>query len=99
MKDLLLAPQFWVAMILAVLVKHRASPTLSLSQSIITTLIAVGSAILFTAPVSEHLGLDRGQWQFAVAALIAMTFEHFARQVLDTTLVDLIRAWRGKNGK
>ncbi len=96
MKDLILQIEFWVAMALAVAIKLRASPNLSPATSVLTVLIAIGSALVLTQPIMAHFNLNGETHTAAVAALTAVSTEHLARQVLTVSLVDLLKAWRGK---
>lgn len=97
MSDLLGRVEFWVAMVFAVLVKLRASPTLTRGAAVTTTISAVAGALIFTGPMTAYLGLDATTMQFAVAALVALTCEHVARLVLNLTPKDVLDLWRGKS--
>ena len=96
MNDLILDPAFWIATLVAVVVKIRASPRAGFINACITTLVAVGSALVFTNPVLRYLELSPDDYAPAVAALVALTAEHLARQIVGIRIVDLIAAWRGK---
>ena len=93
MNDLFLRIDFWIGVALACLIKVKASPRLGIINAILT--IAIGAALVLTGPVLEWRSLS-SSWAPAVAALVALTFEHAARQVLDMKLLDIIKAWRGK---
>lgn len=95
MKEMLLSLEFWVAIAVAVALKLKSSPSISIGGAIFTTLTALGSALVFTAPVMDALDLAE-VYAPAVAALAALSAEHIARQLLSVTLVDLIALWRGK---
>lgn len=96
MLDLVSRVEFWVAMAFAVLIKLRASPTLTRVGAVLTTVAAVTGALVFTKPITAWMGLDAETMQFAVAALVALTCEHVARLVLNTTIADAVKMWRGK---
>lgn len=90
MKDLVASVEFWIAMALVVVVKLRASPTITIAGAILTTAAAVASALIFTDPVLEWLKADRETYTYAVAALVALTGEHLMRQIMSMSLKDLI---------
>lgn len=90
MRDLIVSIEFWIAMALAVVLKLRASPTITVFGAITTTIAAVSSALIFTDPVLEWLNADRETYTYAVAALVALTGEHLMRQLLTMKLADLI---------
>jgi hypothetical protein len=95
MRDLLFSVEFWVAMALAALIKLRASPRITAFSAFVTVLVGVLAALVLTDPVLEFLGLAGGSYTHAVAALVALSCEHIARQILELRIVELIRAWRG----
>lgn len=96
MPDLFFRIEFWIAMVFAIIIKLRASPTITWIGAILTTVSAVSGALIFTEPLTEYLALNGEGVTFAVAALVALSCEHVARIVLNTTLADFIRMWRGK---
>lgn len=96
MRDLILSIEFWAAMALAAFIKLRASPRLTVWSAVITVVTAVLAALVFTLPLLDWLDLSGDIYIAAVAALVALSAEHIARQIIDTKLVELIRAWRGK---
>lgn len=85
-----------MAVTLAVLVKIRASKTMSKGAVIVTAFVALGSALVFTRPVLHWLELDCETYTAGVAALVALTSEHVMRQLLDIKLTDLVRGWKPK---
>lgn len=95
MYDMVLSVQFWVAVLLAAMLKLRASPRLTFWASVVTVIVGFLSALVFTAPVLDVLQLDGDTYVPAVAALVALSTEHLARQVLDARLIDLLKIWRG----
>lgn len=95
MKDLLTSIEFWIAMSFASVIKIKASPRLTLIGSLITIAAAVSSALIFTLPLLDFFELTGDMYVAAVAALVALSAEHIARQVLDLKIVELIKAWRG----
>ncbi len=96
MKDLIFSVEFWVAMAVAVALKLRSSPSISIGAAAITTITAVGAALVFTHPIETYLRLPDRSYTAAIAALVALSAEHVARQALNLNLTELIRAWRGK---
>lgn len=96
MFDLVRSVEFWVAMIFAVFVKVRASKKITVLGAAFTIATAVLSALVFTGPLLDWLDLSGETYVAAVAALVALSAEHIARQLMETRVVDLIRAWRGK---
>lgn len=96
MRELLISVEFWLAMAAAAFIKLRASPKLSVGGAIATVVTAVLSALVFTRPLLDYLELSGDVYVAAVAALVALSAEHLARQILDMKLTEIIRAWRGK---
>lgn len=96
MRDLIHSAEFWLAMVVVSIVKLRASPHLTPFGRVLTVAAAVGCALIFTDPVLTYLALDEESYRTGVAALLALTGEHVARQFLGTTLIDLVNAWKGK---
>lgn len=96
MRDLIISVEFWAAMALAAFIKLRASPKLTFVGAAVTIVTAVLAALVFTKPLLAWLELSGDIYIAAVAALVALSAEHLARQVLDLKLIDLIKAWRGK---
>lgn len=96
MKELLASVEFWIAMFLAVILKLGSSPRISVRSAAIASCSAVASALIFTRPLVEMLGLSSETYTYAVAALVALTTEHIARQILTLSLADAIAMWRGK---
>ena len=80
----------------ASLIKVRASPKLTFVNSVTTIAAAVSSALLFTLPLLDFLELSGDVYVAAIAALVALSAEHIARQLLDMKIIELIKAWRGK---
>lgn len=91
MRDLALSIEFWVAMAFAVVLKLRASPTITIGGAIMTTIAAVGAALIGTEPVLQWLQVDRDVYTPAVAALLALTGEHVARQIMAMNLGELMK--------
>jgi hypothetical protein len=50
---------------------------------------------VFTEPLRDWLELDGEVYTYAVCALIALTGEHIARQVLSPGIEDAVRLLRG----
>lgn len=90
MSDLITKLEFWAAMVLVVVVKLRASPSITLLGAFMTTTAAVLSALIFTGPVLQWLAADRETYTYAVAAMVALTGEHLMRQVMSLSLKDII---------
>lgn len=95
-RELLVSVEFWVAMVFASVIKISASPRLTIKGSIITILAAVTAALIFTAPLIDFLELSGDIYVSAIAALVALSAEHLARQIIDLDIKALIRVWRGK---
>ena len=95
MRELLISVEFWAAMALAAFIKLRASPKITIWAAMTTIITAVLSALVFTKPLMAYLELTGDLYVAAVAALVALSAEHVARQVLDMDIKELIRAWRG----
>lgn len=96
MSDLWASVEFWMAMLAASLIKLRASHKLTFWGSVLTIVTAVAAALVFTVPLINYLELTGDVYRNAVAALVALSAEHVARQVMDVKLSDIIRLWRGK---
>lgn len=96
MRDLFTSLEFWVAVAFAVILKLRTSENLTIWGALVTTTTGVGSALVFTHPAADYLSLDVATYSPAIAALIALTFEHLARHMLRLSPLDLLKAWRGK---
>ncbi|NCO20802.1 MAG: hypothetical protein GW905_02040 [Rhodobacterales bacterium] len=58
---------FWVAMVFAVVIKLRASPTITILGAALTTVAAVAGALIFTDPVAVWLGFSGDGARFAVS--------------------------------
>ncbi|MBO9441366.1 hypothetical protein J7363_04630 [Phaeobacter italicus] len=95
MRDLLFSMEFWLAMAAAILLKLRASPQITLFGAITTTASAICCALVFTEPLMDWLELDGEVYTYAVCALIALTGEHIARQILSLGIEDAVRLLRG----
>ena len=87
---------FWLAIAFATAVKWRVSPAVSLAAAAVSTVAAITGALLFTDPVVDFLALGHGRWNFAVAALVALTCEHIGRLLLGLSLDDLVKLIRGQ---
>lgn len=96
MLDLVQRLEFWVAMGFAVIVKMSSSPSISPWRAAASIVIALTSALIGTWPIIDWLQLDPEVYAPFVAALVALTSEHLARQLLRTNLTDLLAAWKGK---
>lgn len=96
MRHLIYSAEFWVAMLCAILIKTQVSEKQSRVKSVISMVSAVLASLIFTGPVVAHFGLDPDTYTAAIAALIALTGEHIARQFLGTTIADIAAYWRGK---
>lgn len=91
MMDLLKRPEFWAAMLFAIIVKLRASPRLTIIGAGMTSIVAVTGALIFTEPAAEWLDLHGTAMQPAIAALVALTCEHVARLILNLTPAEVIK--------
>ena len=88
--------EFWVAMMVALMLKLRASPPMSVQATAGTVVTGVGSAVLFTSPLVDVLGVDSNVFRDAVAALVFLTAEQASRAILSLTLADVVKIWKGK---
>lgn len=95
MKELISSVEFWLAMAFAIVMKLKASPRITIVGAVMTTISAVTCALVFTEPVMAWLELDSAIYTYAVCALIALTGEHLAREILKITIDEAVRAWRG----
>lgn len=84
----------WLAVAVAVLVKLSTSGRMTIKQTLVSVLVAVGSAYLFTEPLAERSSVD----PILVAAVVALTSEGVMRAVL-LALEDPIKTWRQWKGK
>ena len=89
-------PGFWLAVAFASLVKVNSPPPLPFRKRMVSLIAGAIGAIIFTEPVLEYLEWDGQIYQTAVAALVALTADHLARQVLSLKLVDLVKIIRGQ---
>lgn len=99
MADMVKRIEFWLALVIVLAIKLTSQDKTTPRQKLLTVGIAVGSAILFTESVLDFLTLDKGIYEVPVSALIALSSEHLARQILNTSFVDAIRAFRGTGKK
>ena len=84
------SPEFWIAVAAGVLITLTDSKPSSPWRRAASALVAVFSATVCTAPVVAYLQLDVEDFQYFVAALIALTFEQAARMLLSLSLADII---------
>lgn len=99
MSDIVKRVEFWIALVIVLAIKLTSSSETTPRQKVLTVFIAIGSAVLFTDSVVHYLKLDASVYEVLVSAIIALTAEHLARQVLGTSLTDIIRAIRGTTKK
>lgn len=88
---------FWIAVLVAVVVKVKTSKRLSAAQVVTTIFVAVGAAYVATGYTVERTGLSEP----VAAALVALTAEGLMRWVLvalddPKIALNAWRAWRGK---
>lgn len=95
MSDLWTDAGFWLAVAFASLVKVNSPPPLPWGKRILSLLTGALGATVFTQPVLAYLEWDGAIYMTAVAALLALTADHFARQLLALKLKDILRTWRG----
>lgn len=96
MKELALTIEFWVAVFFAVAMKLRASPSITIAGAVTTTLTAVASALVFTEPVLAWMRADPETYRTAATALVALTGEHVARQIMNMKIGDFFKLGGGK---
>ena len=95
MHELIRSLEFWVAVALASIIKLRASPSLNFVGALSTVIVSVLAALVFTPPVLDRFGLSGEIYTAATGALVALTAEHLARQMLMANILEIIKAWRG----
>ena len=88
--------EFWVAIVVAVVVKLSTSARLGFWGRLASTVVAIGSAYAFSHPIAEWLGLNL----ILIAALVTLSSEAVMRTVLHMVhdpeqLKELFRIWRG----
>jgi len=88
--------EFWIAMLVAAVLKARASPPQSRKGAVSSIFAGVGAAAIFTGPIAAYIGVADPEFSYAVAALVFLTAEHVARAILSLTLADIIKIYRGK---
>ena len=94
-------PYFWITAVLAALVKVAASDKFHIWRGLISFVIAIFCAWVFTDPFLDWFDLRKEVYQIPVAALFAVTGENMVRMILLTTsdnkvILSIIKAWRGK---
>lgn len=95
MSYLLTDPGFWFAVAFAALVKANSPPPLPWRKRIASLAAGALGAIVFTDPILAYLEWDGQVYMTAVAALVALTADHLARQLLAAKITDIIKIWRG----
>lgn len=87
--------EFWLAVAFASLVKLTSGPLPGWRVSIVSVTTAFLAASLFTGPVVEWLDFREFDATAPVAALVALTGEHLARQIMGLKIMEVLKAWRG----
>ena len=88
--------EFWIAMLVAAVLKARASPPQSRKSAVSSIFAGVGAAVVFTGPIATYLGVAGTEIAYAVAALVFLTADEFTRAVLKLSIADIIKIYRGK---
>lgn len=89
--------KFWLAVGAAILLRLTTMRQFSLWRACVTVTSALMFAVFFTAPTIHWWSLPPSTYEPAVAAVMALFGEHFARLIfrLDS-LAAIIAAFRGK---
>lgn len=88
--------EFWLAMLVASVLKFRASPPQSRKSAVSSIFAGVGAAAIFTGPIAAYVGVTDPEFSYAVAALVFLTAEHVTRAVLALSVADIVKIYRGK---
>lgn len=96
MNDLITKTEFWVAMVVAAILKFKASPPMSPLGAASTIVAGVGSAVIFTPLVADWFSFNSEGSRYAIAGLVMLTAEHFSRILLSITTTDLFGVISGK---
>lgn len=96
MVELMTRVEFWVAMLFGMAVKLRYSAQLTPMQRVLTVIVSVTGSLLFTETIYDMLGFTGENAKFACAALVALSCEELARNVMLMSPKDLLNLWRGK---
>ena len=97
--------EIWIATALAILIKLKSSPFLTLFGALTTVLVGIGAGVLGyrTAVTLLELSTD---WNIVVAVLLALTAENIAKTVIefsaDTSMLKEFASWfinRDKKGQ
>lgn len=99
MQDLLMRVEFWLGIGLAVAYKLRSSEKLSVGLAVFTVVTSVASAIVFTPFFAQLLNFESDHMKIALGSLIALTSEHFARQLLVLDIKGLLSIYFGRGNK
>lgn len=89
--------EFWIAVLVAVIIKLKTSEAKSFVSALVTILVSIGAAYAFTEPLAAMLGYS----ETLLAALVTLTSESLMRWVLKLVnnpdqLKEWIQVWRGK---
>lgn len=96
MLDLVHKIEFWVAMIVASILKFKASPPMTFLGAALTVAAGLGSAMICTGPIVQYLDVQIEEFEYVVAAMVFLTAEHGSRAILSLDISDLIKIYRGK---
>lgn len=91
---------FWVALIVATVIRVFTSPVHSLWRAGLLVLTSVFTAWVATDPILDILHLDPAIYKAAVGAVVALTADGIVRFLIETarnpsTLIDLWKKFRG----
>lgn len=85
MLELVTKVEFWVAVILALAIKLRASKTVRFFEGLISVIIAISVPLLFAQATVEWFKLpEDSKAVWVIVSLWALTGEHLARLLLST---------------
>jgi hypothetical protein len=93
--------QFWVALLLATMVRVVTSPFHNLWRSVVMVVTSVFVAWVFTDPVVDWMHLDPVIYKAPVGALLALTADGLVRIALNAAAdpAQFLRMWRRLRGQ
>lgn len=97
--------RFWIACIGAAAFKAYTAANLTIGASIVTFVSAMFCAVIFTEPLASYFAVADRTTIAALAAILALTGEHFMRHLISATttpenLIKWLRLWlRGNNDR
>lgn len=87
-------PEFWIAVMIAILVKVRTSRKQGLMENAIAVIVALGSAYVFADWVADLTGASEA----VSAALVALSAQNLMNWIINASHnpLEIWRGWRGK---